>query len=79
MAAPVTSRILRFAGKVLVVAILGFIILPAFVVTVASFNDKAILSFPPRELSLRWFHNAINYRDFRLGFENGMIVMHSHT
>jgi putative spermidine/putrescine transport system permease protein len=58
-----------------VVAVLGFIILPAFVVTVASVNDKAILSFPPRELSLRWFYNAVNYRDFRLGFQNGVIVM----
>lgn len=75
MARPLSHRMLGFAGKALVVAILGFIILPAFVVTVASFNDKAILSFPPQQLSLRWFYNAINYRDFRAGFHNGLIVM----
>lgn len=75
MATPTSHRILRFAGKALVVAILGFIILPAFVVTVASFNDKAILSFPPQQLSLRWFYNAISYRDFQIGFHNGLIVM----
>jgi putative spermidine/putrescine transport system permease protein len=72
---PGAHRILAFAGKVLVVAVLGFIILPAFVVAVASFNDKAILSFPPQQVSLRWFYNAVNYRDFRAGFYNGMIVM----
>ncbi len=75
MARPLSHRILGFAGKALVVAVLGFIILPAFVVTVASFNDKALLSFPPQQLSLRWFYNAVNYRDFRLGFQNGLIVM----
>ena len=50
MAKPISHHILGFAGKALVVAVLGFIILPAFVVTVASFNDKAILSFPPQQL-----------------------------
>ena len=75
MAKPVSHRMLGFAGKTLVVAILGFIILPAFVVAVASFNDKALLSFPPQQLSLRWFYNAVNYRDFRAGFHNGLIVM----
>ena len=75
MAKPLSHQLMTFGVRALVVAILGFIILPAFVVAVASFNEKAILSFPPRELSLRWFYNAINYRDFRLGFENGLIVM----
>ena len=60
MATPITHHMLRFAGKALVVAVLGFIILPAFVVTIAAFNDKAILSFPPQQLSLRWFYNAVN-------------------
>ncbi|MFN3351587.1 ABC transporter permease [Pseudorhodoplanes sp.] len=75
MARPISHRMLGFAGKALVVAVLGFIILPAVVVAIASFNDKAILSFPPQELSLRWFYNAVNYRDFRTGFHNGLIVM----
>ncbi len=75
MARPISHRLMSFAGRALVVAILGFIILPAFVVAIASFNDKAMLSFPPQQLSLRWFYNAINYRDFQTGFYNGLIVM----
>jgi putative spermidine/putrescine transport system permease protein len=75
MAKPLSHRALAFASRALVVAVLGFIILPAFVVAVAAFNDKALLSFPPQELSLRWFYNAVNYRDFRAGFHNGLIVM----
>ena len=75
MVRPGSQRILGFAVKLLVVAVLGFIILPAFVVTIAAFNDKALLSFPPQQYSLRWFYNALNYRDFRLGFQNGVIVM----
>ena len=75
MARPLSHRMMSFAGRALVVAILGFIILPAFVVAIASFNDKALLSFPPQQLSLRWFYNAINYRDFQTGFYNGLIVM----
>ncbi len=75
MARPLSHRVMSFAGRALVVAILGFIILPAFVVAVASFNEKALLSFPPQQLSLRWFYNAVNYRDFQTGFYNGLIVM----
>ena len=47
MARPLSRRVMSFGGRALVVAILGFIILPAFVVAVASFNEKALLSFPP--------------------------------
>jgi putative spermidine/putrescine transport system permease protein len=62
------------AGRLVVVAILGFIILPAVVVGIAAFNDQALLAFPPQTLSLRWFIKAIEYRDFQLGFWNGLIV-----
>ncbi len=58
----------------LVLLILGFLVLPAFVVTIAAFNDKAMLSFPPQGFSLRWFARAIDYQDFREGFRNGLIV-----
>ena len=49
-------------------------VVPSIVVIMASFNDKAILSFPPQNLSWRWFNKAINYEDFRNGFYNGLIV-----
>ena len=75
MAKPLSHRIMNWTGRVAVVAILGFIILPAIVVGIAAFNDKALLSFPPEQLSLRWFYKAISYRDFQTGFKNGLIVM----
>ena len=57
-----------------VVAILAFLLLPVVVVALAAFNDSALLSFPPRGWSLRWFARAIAYEDFRVGVRNGLIV-----
>jgi putative spermidine/putrescine transport system permease protein len=68
------QRVLSFVGKFSVVLILGFLLLPAAVVTIAAFNDRAILSFPPQAWSTRWFSKAFEYRDFREGFHNGLIV-----
>ena len=68
------QRLLGFIGKLAVVLILGFLVLPAIVVTISAFNDKAILSFPPQAWSMRWFAKAIAYQDFRQGFHNGLIV-----
>ncbi len=68
------QRVLRLAATVIVLLILGFLVLPAAVVTIAAFNDKAILSFPPQAWSWRWFARAIAYQDFRDGFRNGLIV-----
>ncbi|MGZ5872936.1 MAG: ABC transporter permease [Bradyrhizobium sp.] len=68
------QRLLGFFCKLAVLLILGFLVLPAAVVTIAAFNDKAILSFPPPAWSLRWFARAIEYQDFRDGFRNSLIV-----
>ena len=68
------QRLLGYAGWIVVILILGFLILPAAVVTIAAFNDKAILSFPPQAWSWRWFERALAYPDFRAGFQNGLIV-----
>src|SRR5882724_6121281 len=67
-------RFLRILGSITVIAILGFILLPAVVVTLAAFNGRAILSFPPETWSWRWFVKALAYEDFRTGFRNGLIV-----
>jgi putative spermidine/putrescine transport system permease protein len=67
-------RVLRAFGAASVLAILGFVLLPAIVVTIAAFNARAILSFPPESLSWRWFAKALAYDDFRAGFQNGLIV-----
>lgn len=69
-----SARLLRLLGAAIVVAILAFLVLPAFVVTLAAFNDRAILSFPPESWSWRWFLKAIAYEDFQAGFRNGLIV-----
>lgn len=68
------QRVLRWAGQLVVILILSFLILPAAVVTIAAFNERAILSFPPQAWSWRWFARALAYQDFRDGFSNGLIV-----
>src|SRR5215813_1274084 len=69
-----SQPLLRLLGGVTVSAILGFLLLPALVVTLAAFNSRAILSFPPETWSWRWFVKAIAYDDFQAGFRNGLIV-----
>jgi putative spermidine/putrescine transport system permease protein len=71
---PRSDTLLRVIGAIVVTAILGFLLLPAVVVTLAAFNGRAILSFPPETWSLRWFAKALAYEDFRAGFRNGAIV-----
>jgi putative spermidine/putrescine transport system permease protein len=72
---PVSSqKLLRLFGAITVTAILGFLVLPAFVVTLAAFNGKAILSFPPETWSWRWFGKALAYEDFQTGLRNGAVV-----
>ena len=71
---PIASRARRCRPDSLVVAILGFLILPAAVVAIAAFNDKALLAFPPESCRCAGSPRRSNYRDFRLGFCNGLIV-----
>src|SRR5947209_15226325 len=68
------QKVLRVLGAAAVSFILAFVLLPAFVVTLAAFNARAILSFPPESWSWRWFIKAIEYEDFQAGFRNGLIV-----
>jgi putative spermidine/putrescine transport system permease protein len=68
------QRLFRFGGTLAVLAILGFLLLPALVVALAAFNDSALVAFPPHAWSLRWFARAVEYRDFQEGLRNGLIV-----
>jgi putative spermidine/putrescine transport system permease protein len=68
------QRLLGILGILAVSAILGFLMLPLVVVGTAAFNSSALPSFPPQNLSLRWFANAIDYPDFRAGLWNSLIV-----
>ncbi len=68
------AALLQLSGHIVVAAILLFVILPAIVVALTAFNDRAILAFPPQVWSLRWFARAFAYADFRNGFWNGLMV-----
>ena len=68
------EQILAIAGWSAVWLVVAFIILPAVVVGISAFNDRAILSFPPQAWSTRWFARAFSYRDFSEGFRNGLII-----
>ncbi len=68
------DHLLDWAGRIALTAILAFVLLPFVVVAIASFNDGAILSFPPREWSLRWYANAFAYRDFGAGLVNSLRI-----
>src|SRR5687768_9953484 len=65
---------LRIAGPVLIAVLLAFVLLPVVVVTIAAFNDKALLAFPPESWSLKWFERALTYPDFRSGFHSSVIA-----
>ena len=65
---------LDWSGRIVLAAILGFVLLPFVVVAIASFNDGAILSFPPKAWSLRWYANVFEYRDFAEGLVNSLKV-----
>jgi len=65
---------LRVAGPLLIAAILAFMLLPVIVVTLAAFNDKAILAFPPKHWSLQWFARVLTYSDFQSGFNSSLVV-----
>jgi len=61
-------------GRLLVVALLGFMTLPSVIVLAASFNPTEIMSFPPSGWSLRWYVNALTYPQFQRAAINSVIV-----
>ncbi|WP_326537387.1 ABC transporter permease [Pseudorhodoferax sp.] len=65
---------LRIAGPVLIAILLAFVLLPVVVVTIAAFNDKAIIAFPPTGYSLKWFERVFSYPDFQHGFHASLVV-----
>ncbi|HVX74878.1 MAG TPA: ABC transporter permease [Bradyrhizobium sp.] len=50
--------------SVYVVAFLFFIILPILLVVIVSFSPSPFLTFPVRDLSLRWYYRAFEYQPF---------------
>lgn len=68
------DHLLDWSGRILLALILGFVMLPLIVVAIASVNESAILSFPPKGWSLRWYANAFQYRDFAEGLMNSLKI-----
>ena len=68
------DKLIALLGKLLVIAILAFVMLPTVVVFISSFSSTSVLFFPPKGWSLRWFERALSYDDFRHGFWSGLIV-----
>ncbi|WP_428925800.1 ABC transporter permease [Marinibacterium sp. SX1] len=68
------DHLLDWSGRILLVLIVGFVLLPFVVVAIASFNDGAFLSFPPKAWSFRWYVNAFEYGDFGAGLVNSLKI-----
>ncbi|GAA1834362.1 ABC transporter permease [Actinomadura chokoriensis] len=55
------TKILTRAGLVTLAAVVGvYLVLPVLIVVPMSFSDSSFLSFPPGEMSLRWFRNILD-------------------
>ncbi len=55
------TRILTRASLVLLAVLIGiYLLLPILVVVPMSLNNSSFLSFPPKDVSLRWYHNLID-------------------
>ncbi|AJY44984.1 ABC transporter permease [Martelella endophytica] len=68
------DHVLDWSGRLVLTLILIFVMLPFIVVAIASFNDSAILTFPPKSWSLHWYANALSYRDFGEGLVNSLKI-----
>ncbi|MEU8797505.1 ABC transporter permease [Spirillospora sp. NPDC048819] len=55
------TKTLTRTGLVALAVIIGaYLILPVLIVVPMSFSDSSFLTFPPGEMSLRWFHNILD-------------------
>jgi len=69
----------RWSGRLTVSGLVAFMTLPTVVVIVASLNDTAILSFPPKGYSLRWYANALTYPQFQRAAVRSLLVTVAST
>ncbi len=65
---------LRWSGRVLVAAILLFVLLPGVVRGDFGFQRSRDPAISAAVWSLRWFYRAFSYADFAKGFWNGLTV-----
>lgn len=69
----------RWSGRLTVSGLVAFMTLPTVVVIVVSFNDTAILSFPPKGYSLRWYANGLTYPQFQRAAVSSLLVTAAST
>lgn len=62
------------AWAMLVMATLVFLIAPVAVLIYSAFDDGKFFRFPPRVLSLRWFHAALDSAEYRSALLNSTII-----
>lgn len=67
------------ALRIVLFAVLAFMLSPLVFVVINSFNDSAFNSFPPEGLSLRWYEFVLGYAPFRDGMVNSLIVAAAST
>ncbi|MCJ6284905.1 ABC transporter permease, partial [Klebsiella pneumoniae] len=60
MTRSMNDKLVTLAGRLLVAAILIFVMLPTIVVFISSFSSTSVLFFPPKGWSLRWFERAVS-------------------
>lgn len=73
-AAGLLGRSERIAFRAMVIAAYGLIFAPVLLVIITSFFPEEIVSFPPHGLSLRWYVNAWEKREFARGFATSIKV-----
>lgn len=64
----------RFALTAFVVLATAFLLAPLVIVAIVSFNSEAILRFPPRGFSFKWYVEAFTYRTFIQAIINSFIL-----
>ena len=64
----------RFISALFIILVLLFLTVPSILIVLSSFNATAILDFPPRSFSLRWYLNLAERPDFRQGFINTAMI-----
>jgi putative spermidine/putrescine transport system permease protein len=67
------------ALRVVLFAVLAFILSPLVFVFVNSFNGSAFNSFPPDGFSLRWYQFVLGYAPFREGMSNSLLIATGST
>jgi putative spermidine/putrescine transport system permease protein len=65
--------------RIVLFAVLAFVLSPLVFVVINSFNGSAFNSFPPQGFSLQWYQFVLGYAPFRDGMVNSLIIAAAST